>query len=143
MTMYPNVSPNITHEEYSDHSNHQLPPDFFIFKQMYQELFDVFEHVRLMMKRPLPVESGYRTVEHNTAVGGAPMSVHLFGLALDINVETKEEGDRLYQIIERDRPDVRMGRYISKPGLVHIDVGYLITPRATNVWQRGVRWINK
>lgn len=143
MSIYPNVSAHITHDEYSSHDNHSLPPDFFIFKQMYQELFDVFEHARLMMKRPLPVTSGYRTKEHNIAVGGEALSVHLFGLALDIDVETKAEGDRLYQIIERDRPDVRMGRYLTKPGLVHIDVGYLITPRATNAWQRGVRWINK
>lgn len=143
MPTYPNVSPNITHDEFSCHHCKKLPPDFFIFKQMYQDLFDVFEHIRLVMKRGLPVESGYRCVDHNVAVGGAPLSVHLFGLALDINVETKEEGDRLYQIIERDRPDVRMGRYLSKPGLVHIDVGYLITPRATPVWQRGVRWQNK
>ena len=140
MTTYPNVSPNITHEEFACKHCRKLPPDFFIFKQMYQELFDVFEHARLMIKKPLPVTSGYRCVTHNTAVGGAPLSVHLFGLAIDINAGTREEADQLYKIIDRDRPDVRMGRYVSKPGLVHIDVGYLITPRATGSWQRGVRW---
>ena len=142
MPKYPNVSPHITHEEFSCHHCEKLPPDFFIFKQMYQELFDVFEHARLMMKKPLPVESGYRCVTHNKAVGGSDLSVHLFGLALDINMETEEDAKKLYAIINKDRPDVRLGLYRAKPRLVHFDVGYLITPRATFNWQRGVRWLS-
>ena len=138
---YPNVSPHITHEEYACKHCHKLPPDFFIFKQMYQELFDVFEHVRLLMKCPLPVESGYRCIDHNKAIGGAGLSVHLFGLALDVNMPSKEEATRLYKMIDKERPDVRLGLYKDKPHLVHFDVGYLITPRATFNWQRGVRWL--
>lgn len=141
MSIYPNVSPHITHDEFSCHHCHKLPPDFFVFKQMYQELFDAFEHLRLMMKRPLPVTSGYRCPDHPLSVGGR-LSVHMFGLALDINLGKKEDADRFYGLVERDRPDLRMGRYVSQPGLVHIDVGYLITPRATINWQRGVRYVN-
>lgn len=141
MSKYPNVSAHITHDEYSCKHCRTLPPDFFIFKQMYLELFDAFEHLRTILKKPIPVESGYRCVAHNKAVGGSDLSVHLFGLALDMSLGTKEDADKMSALINKDRPDLRVGRYATKPGLVHIDVGYLITPRATPVWQRGVRWL--
>ena len=108
---------------------------------MYQELFDVFEHARLMMKKPLPVTSGYRCIAQNEKVKGAALSAHLFGMALDITMGTEEDAKKLYQIISKERSDVRMGLYKDNPRLVHVDVAYLITPRATKVWRRGTRWL--
>ena len=35
---------------------------------------------------PFKIESGYRTKEHNVAVGGAKLSAHLTGEAVDIYV---------------------------------------------------------
>lgn len=140
------VSAHITRAEYECHHCHKLPPDLYTFHELYQELFDVFEHLRRRWQEfppggPIPVESGYRCKDHNVSVGGAPLSGHLFGLALDLSFPNKAAADVAQLIIERDRPDVRMGRYHGKPGLVHIDVCYLIRPRATENWVRGVRWI--
>jgi uncharacterized protein YcbK (DUF882 family) len=142
-----NVSANITRAEYECHHCHKLPPDLYTFHEIYQELFDVFEHLRRRWQEFPPgggieVESGYRCVDHNAAVKGAPLSGHLLGLALDLDFKDKASADVAQAIIERDRGDVRMGRYVSKPGLVHIDVCYLVRPRATESWVRGVRWIN-
>jgi hypothetical protein len=142
-----NVSEHITRAEYECHADHSLPPDLYTFHELYQELFDVFEHIRRIWQQPpypggpIAIESGYRTVEHNKAIGGAPMSAHLFGLALDLRLKDKFQADLLQSIVERDRSDVRLGRYVKDPGLVHIDVAYLIRPRATSAWQRGVRWL--
>lgn len=36
--------------------------------------------------RPIKITSGFRTARHNAAVGGAPSSTHLLGLAADIQV---------------------------------------------------------
>lgn len=45
------------------------------------------EEVRTLMgNKPITVNSGYRTPEHNKAVGGAPNSYHLKGMAADIVV---------------------------------------------------------
>ena len=144
---YP-VSEHITEEEYQCPHCHKYPPDLFQFHELYQELFDVFEHLRRRWNEPpypgggLTVTSGYRCPAHNLAIGGSPGSPHMAGLALDIQLENKTQADQLHGIVERDRPDVRIGRYISKPGLVHIDVAYLARPRLTDAWARGVRWIN-
>ena len=43
-----------------------------------------FECVRDHWGRPIPILSGYRTPEHNAAVGGAPFSYHPRGLGIDM-----------------------------------------------------------
>ena len=45
------------------------------------------EKVRAMFHRPIFITSGFRCPELNAAVGGAPNSQHLFGLAADFVVE--------------------------------------------------------
>src|SRR5690606_6202940 len=50
-------------------------------------LVDLLQHLRDEVKRPVIITSGYRTVQHNAAVGGARYSQHLFGRAADVKVE--------------------------------------------------------
>lgn len=42
------------------------------------------EVIRGVIKRPLFINSAYRTISHNAAVGGASRSFHLTGRAADI-----------------------------------------------------------
>lgn len=42
------------------------------------------EVLRGLVGSPCIVVSGYRTPEHNQAVGGAPQSLHLWGMAADL-----------------------------------------------------------
>jgi zinc D-Ala-D-Ala carboxypeptidase len=46
----------------------------------------VLEQVRTLVGKPVMVSSGYRCPALNKAVGGAPASAHLDGLAADITV---------------------------------------------------------
>lgn len=47
--------------------------------------------IREHYKKPIVVNSGFRTKEHNAAVGGAFDSSHLIGRAADIRVENDED----------------------------------------------------
>ena len=51
---------------------------------------DRIQALRDMLARPLVVTSGYRSPAHNTAVGGAPASMHLQGRAVDVRVTGTE-----------------------------------------------------
>ena len=44
------------------------------------------EELRALLRQPIYILSGYRTLEHNTAIGGSTNSQHLLGKAADIIV---------------------------------------------------------
>lgn len=55
-------------------------------------LVDVLEKIRAHFGKPVHINSGYRTVTKNKAVGGATYSQHLFGTAADIVVGDVKTG---------------------------------------------------
>lgn len=50
------------------------------------KLVEVLQKIRTHFGKPVSVNSGYRTVTKNKAVGGATYSQHLYGTAADISV---------------------------------------------------------
>jgi len=48
------------------------------------ELITALEIIRAAVNKPVHIESGVRSVERNTAIGGAKSSAHLTGEAADI-----------------------------------------------------------
>ena len=51
---------------------------------MDKELLEMLDDVRDKFDKPIHINSGYRTPQHNEAVGGTENSSHLKGLAVDI-----------------------------------------------------------
>ena len=51
------------------------------------DLVKILQQIRDHFKAPVTINSGYRTVTKNKAVGGAAYSQHLYGLAADIVVK--------------------------------------------------------
>lgn len=50
------------------------------------KLVEVLQKIRERFGKPVNVNSGYRTVSKNKAVGGATYSQHLYGTAADISI---------------------------------------------------------
>lgn len=50
-------------------------------------LVDVLEKIRAHFGKPVHINSGFRSVTKNKAVGGAQFSQHLFGTAADIHID--------------------------------------------------------
>ena len=132
------VAKYILTEEYVCRCCHSLPPSFNSDKPdaPFEILFDSFALIRERWGAPINITSGYRCPRHNSFVSGHPLSVHQFGLALDIKVEPHDI-ERLYSIVEHEVPNLRVGKYET---WLHIDVGYLIYPKASYSWKKGVRW---
>lgn len=60
-------------------------------KNMDTNFLTKLEEAREIAGVPFKITSGYRTKEHNEAVGGVPNSSHLIGVAADIAVSSGSE----------------------------------------------------
>lgn len=47
---------------------------------------DMLQTLRDRLGKPMKINSGYRSPEHNSAVGGAPQSKHMQGIAFDVSM---------------------------------------------------------
>lgn len=59
----------------------------------------VLEPLRYIYGKPIKVNSGFRSVEVNKAIGGAATSQHCKGQAADITAGSKEENEKLFKIL--------------------------------------------
>jgi hypothetical protein len=106
----------------------------------HRELFEAYEDIRATLNRPLRITSGFRCPKHNADIGGEPLSIHLFGLALDIDAVDVGEVETLVTAVNLVAPNLRMGVYMKVGTFIHIDTGYRIVPRVLQAWRIGVRW---
>lgn len=87
-----------------------------------QPLLDLCNEIRLRFGGPIIVNSGYRSPEHNKAVGGVPDSYHVQGLAADIRPKNLKDLPRLWRICEQVNLFGGTGIYDT---FIHIDArGY-------------------
>lgn len=84
-----------------------------------KELLEILEEVRNHFNAPVIINSGYRTPEWNTKVGGAKCSYHMKGMAADIVVKghTPKEVAKIASEIMKNH-----GGVIRYTNFVHVDV---------------------
>ena len=83
-----------------------------------QELVDFLNQLRLRFGKALVVTSGYRSPEHNKAVGGVVNSYHTQGLAADIRPEDQKDLPALWELCRRLNVTGGVGIYDT---FVHVD----------------------
>ena len=81
-------------------------------------LLDLCNEIRSAFGKPILVNSGYRSPEHNRAVGGVENSYHVQGLAADLRPRDPRDLPRLQQIADRVNIYGGVGFYDS---FVHVD----------------------
>lgn len=60
-------------------------------KKMDQCFLEMLDKAREIYGRPMRVNSGYRTKEHNAKIGGVKNSSHLKGIAADISCKSSAD----------------------------------------------------
>ena len=78
----------------------------------------VLEPLRLKIRRPIRVTSGFRSPAVNRAVGGVPSSHHVIGCAADIVVDDLSPDDVVAAL--RSIPGLRWTQLIREPSWVHV-----------------------
>jgi len=85
---------------------------------MNEILLIILDKARELAKIPFKINSGYRTIEHNKAVGSSPTSSHLKGLAADISCLTNTQLTAILPaLIRAGFTRIGIGR-----SFVHVDV---------------------
>ncbi|NLJ34249.1 MAG: DUF882 domain-containing protein [Firmicutes bacterium] len=85
--------------------------------KLHPYLVQRLQALRERLGRPVLINSGYRCKKHNAAVGGAPQSLHLEGMAADIRV-AGIAASKLGHLSEA-LGFTGIGIY---PGFVHVDI---------------------
>ncbi len=84
------------------------------------EAMDKLQALRDRLGKPLIVRSGYRSPEHNKAVGGAKASKHMGGTAFDISMANHDPV--AFEAAARAVGFLGFG-YYPRSGFMHIDLG--------------------
>ena len=84
-----------------------------------KELIVRLNAIRSRFGKPIIINSGYRSPEHNKAVGGVSNSQHVLGTAADIRPEDLKDLPELQKICDEMNPHGGVGYYNT---FVHVDV---------------------
>lgn len=82
-------------------------------------VFHILQPLRDKFNVPIHINSGYRCLKLNAAVGGVPSSQHVMGQAADIVVEGKKPIEVAKMIVEMGLPYDQIGLYDT---FVHVSV---------------------
>lgn len=77
-------------------------PTWSIVLNLLELVQNVLDPIREAYKKPITVNSGYRCIELNRAVGSKDNSQHVLGLAADITVGSKEANKQLFEFIQNN-----------------------------------------
>lgn len=82
---------------------------------------NVLDPLREIYGKPITVNSGYRCPELNKAVGSSKTSDHVNGFAADITGGSKEENERIFNIIKHN---FHFKQLIDEKGFSWVHVSY-------------------
>ena len=123
------LSPNFSlHELTATTTGYDNTPPNYVVDNLY-ELAKKLEIVRAILTCPLKINSGFRSVDVNNAVGGSKTSAHCFGLAADFipqGVSLATAFDLL-----ANHPRLNYDQLILEPSWLHI--GFSNNPRKQNL----------
>ena len=138
------IAPYVLRSEYACRCCGRVPPevkgDYMELPIFYWQLFDFFGSLRRAWDKPITISSGYRCPKHNQEIGGVPLSLHIFGGALDLKFKDSEETARAARQVDESCPNVRMGVYLGEKNYLHIDIAQYVIPKLSDDWDSGARW---
>jgi len=89
-------------------------------KLINEVLVEMLNEVREKFGKPIIINSGYRTKEHNAKVGGKPNSSHLKGLAVDIKCTNSTDRFHLLFLLQ----EIGFQRIGVAKTFIHVDLDF-------------------
>ena len=90
---------------------------------------NILDPARQELGEPITITSGFRCRKLNTLVGGALYSKHIQGKAADIRIKSKEYGQRLFDILSKNKKVDTLLYEHNKLGTTWLHVSWNENPR--------------
>ncbi|HET8839129.1 MAG TPA: D-Ala-D-Ala carboxypeptidase family metallohydrolase [Flavobacteriaceae bacterium] len=114
------LTKNFDSEEFASRDGAETPCEVMVnLKVLAMNL----QHLRDLIGKPIHINSGYRSPEHNREVGGVSNSQHLYGKAADITVkgmDPKTVRENILELIRRG--EMKNGGIGIYDSFVHYDI---------------------
>ena len=98
--------------------NNKMPE--FVKNNIKELVYQVLQPLRDYICKPIHINSGYRCLKLNAAVGGAPTSQHVQGQAVDMKVEGMSSYEIAQVVLDLHLPYDQMILY---DDFIHISIG--------------------
>lgn len=114
------LTKNFKRKEFDSKDGATMPKDVYY---NIQKLANQLQFVRDYLNRPIKINSGYRSLNHNKAIGGAPNSQHVLGKAADIVIKGLDP-KLVYEILEDliSKGEILQGGLGLYKNFVHYDI---------------------
>lgn len=114
------LSKNFTLDEFASKDGAITPPDVL---ENLRNLAKNLQVIRDEIGKPIKINSGYRSPEHNKSVGGVKNSMHTKGKAADIHISgltPNQIAAVIFMLIEQKK--IKQGGVGIYPNFVHYDI---------------------
>jgi uncharacterized protein YcbK (DUF882 family) len=114
------LSKNFSLNEFASKDGAATPPDVL---ENLRSLAKNLQVIRDKIGKPIKINSGYRSPEHNKSVGGVKNSMHVKGKAADITIEgltPNQIAAVIFMLIEQKK--IKQGGVGIYPNFVHYDI---------------------
>jgi uncharacterized protein YcbK (DUF882 family) len=132
------LTKNFAKSEFDSKDGEEMPTEVFY---NIQKLANQLQYVRDYLDRPIRINSGYRSLNHNLVIGGSKNSQHLLGKAADIVVKGLEP-KLVYEILEDliNKGEILQGGLGLYDSFVHYDFGFKGKRRRWDHRKTKARW---
>ena len=110
------LSKNFTIEEFDCRDGTPVPDKYI--PNVQKLVHTILQPLRDILRKPIHINSGYRTPAYNKKVGGKPRSQHLSAKAADITIRDLPPA-AVADYLERQFNPPGLGRY---KGFTHVDI---------------------
>lgn len=87
----------------------------------------VLDMVRVHIKKPIFVNSGYRCKKLNDIVGGVHESMHTRGLAVDFRTDRIGDIEEIVEFLKENRKDFKIIELINYKTFIHMGISETLT----------------
>lgn len=92
-----------------------------------KKIMYILDMIRVYIRKPIFINSGYRCKRLNEMVGGVQNSMHTKGLAADIRTGKKEDIETMFEFLKANQKKFKIIELINYKTFIHVGVSETLT----------------